>query len=133
MQCSSCLSSRIAGSKRPTIREGDLPLSKVLKTSRFVASLQKVAKESDNLKVFTLEGKVVWTVPSQLCRSQNHYLCIEHLSQALGKCIDLSTHHYLCLWPCAPPCGLARTFHHLLKYFLQGCAISGILFSVMYS
>ena len=44
------LSSRVAGSKRPTIREGDLPLSKVLKTSGFVAFLQKVVKESDDLK-----------------------------------------------------------------------------------
>ena len=50
MQCSSC----VAGSKRLTIREGDLPLSKVLKTLGFVASLQKVAKESGDLKDFTL-------------------------------------------------------------------------------
>ena len=40
--CAAFASSRVAGS---TIREGDIPLSKVLKTSGFVASLQKVAKE----------------------------------------------------------------------------------------
>ena len=45
-----CLSSRVAGSKRPAIREGDLPPSKVLKTLGFVASLQKVAKKSGNLE-----------------------------------------------------------------------------------
>ena len=43
MQRSPHLSSHVAGS---TIKEGNLPLSKVLKTSGFVASLQKVAKES---------------------------------------------------------------------------------------
>ena len=43
MQRSPHLSSNVAGS---TIREGDIPLSKVLKTSGFAASLQKVAKES---------------------------------------------------------------------------------------
>ena len=47
VQCLPHLSSRVAGS---TIREGDLPLSKVLKTSGFVASLQKVAKESGDLR-----------------------------------------------------------------------------------
>ena len=45
-----CLSSRVAGSKHTAIREGDLLPSKVLKTSGFVASLQKVAKESGDLK-----------------------------------------------------------------------------------
>ena len=50
VQRSSCLSSCVAGSKRPTIREGDLSLSKVLKTSGFVTSLRKVAKEYDNLE-----------------------------------------------------------------------------------
>ena len=39
MQRSVHLSSRVAGS---TIREGDSPLSKVLKTSGFAASFQKV-------------------------------------------------------------------------------------------
>ena len=47
VQRSPHLSSRVAGS---TIREGNLPLSKVLKTSGFVASLQKVAKESGDLE-----------------------------------------------------------------------------------
>ena len=54
VQRSPRLSSRVAGSKHPTIMEGDLPLSKVLKSSGFVASLQNVAKESGNLKDFTL-------------------------------------------------------------------------------
>ena len=40
MQCSPHLSSRV------TIREGDIPLLKVLKTSGFAVSLQNVAKES---------------------------------------------------------------------------------------
>ena len=44
------LSSYVAGSKCHTIREGDLPLSKVLKTSGFVVSLQKVVKEYGNLE-----------------------------------------------------------------------------------
>ena len=39
MQRSPRLSSRVAGSKHPAIREGDLPPSKVLKTSGFVAPL----------------------------------------------------------------------------------------------
>ena len=43
VQHSPHLSSHVAGS---TIREGDIPLSKVLKTSGFAASLQEVAKES---------------------------------------------------------------------------------------
>ena len=47
-------SSGVAGSKRPTVREGDLPLSKVLKTSRFVASPQKFVKKCGDLKDFTL-------------------------------------------------------------------------------
>ena len=54
VQHSPRLSSHVAGSKHPTIREGDLPLSKVLKTSGFVASLQKVVKKSGDLKDFTL-------------------------------------------------------------------------------
>ena len=49
VQCSPRLSSRIAGSKRSPIREGYLPLSKVIKTSGFVASLKKFAKESRDL------------------------------------------------------------------------------------
>ena len=43
VQRSPHLPSRVVGS---TIREGDIPLSKVLKTSGFAVSLQKVAKES---------------------------------------------------------------------------------------
>ena len=43
VQRSPHLSSFVAGS---TITEGDIPLSKVLKTSGFAASLQNVAKES---------------------------------------------------------------------------------------
>ena len=54
VQRSPRLSSLVAGSKRPTNKEGDPPLSKVLKISAFVASLQKVAKESGDLKDFTL-------------------------------------------------------------------------------
>ena len=42
VQRSPHLSSRVAGS---TIKEGDIPLSKVLKTSGFAQSLQKVSKE----------------------------------------------------------------------------------------
>ena len=43
VQRSPRLSSHVPGS---TIREGDVPLLKVLKTSGFAASLQNVAKES---------------------------------------------------------------------------------------
>ena len=120
MQCSPCLSSRVAGSKHAAIREGNLPPSKVLKTSGFVASLQKVAKESGDLK-----KELEFTLCTNITRS-NQVLIItclhlEHLSRA-PPFLYVSVSFYTslltsltCLWPCALPCGLARTFHHLLN------------------
>ena len=58
------LSSRVAGSKRPAIKECDLPPSKVLKTSGFVVSLQKVAKESGDL-----EEELDFTLCTNITRS----------------------------------------------------------------
>ena len=107
---SPCLSSGVAGSKRRAIREGDLPPTEVLKTLGFVASLQKVVKESGDLK-----EELDFTLCTNITRS--FY-------------ISLLTY----LWPCAPPCGLAHTFHHLkYMYFLQCCATSGILSSLLYT
>ena len=81
VQRSPRLSSRAAGSKRPTIREGDLPPSKVLKTSGFVASLQKVAKESGDL-----EEELDFTLCTNITRSDQVLIItclrIEHLSRA---------------------------------------------------
>ena len=50
VQHSPRLSSCVAGSKCPTISEGDLPHSKLLKTMGFVACHQKIAKESGDLE-----------------------------------------------------------------------------------
>ena len=58
------LLSQVAGFKRPAIKECDLPPSKVLKTSRFVASLQKVVKESGDL-----EEKLDFTLRTNITRS----------------------------------------------------------------
>ena len=82
VQHSPRLSSGVADSKRPTIREGDLPLSKLLKTSGFVASHQKVAKESGDLK-----QELHFTLCINITRSDQVLIItclrIEHLSQAL--------------------------------------------------
>ena len=120
VQHSPRLSSGVADSKRSTIREGDLPLSKLLKTSGFVASHQKVAKESGDL-----EQELHFTLCINITRSDQVLIItclrIEHLSQALPF-LYVSVSFYTsiftwltCLWPCALPCGLARTFHHLLN------------------
>ena len=116
VQHSPCLSSGVADSKRPTIRE----VSKLLNTSGFVASHQKVAKESGDL-----EQELHFTLCINITRSDQvliiTWLRIEHLSQALPF-LYVSVSFYTsiftwltCLWPCALPCGLACTFHHLLN------------------
>ena len=93
------LSSQVAVSKCPAIREGDLPPSKVLKTSAFVVSLQKVAKESSDP-----EKELDFTLCTNITRS-NQVLIITckrlgYHEYIIEECIDFSflkkiTKHFL--------------------------------------
>ena len=84
------LSSRVAGSKHPTIKECDLPPSKVLKTSGFVASLQKVAKESGDLEEeldFTLCTNITRSdqVLIITCKRLGYHECSKAASSSLSS------------------------------------------------
>ena len=120
-------------------QECDLPLSKVLKTSGFVASLQKVAKESGDLELdFTLCNNITRSdqVLIITCKRLGHHepagfisrLRIKYLSRAppfyrIFLHVSDVTHVLVAaLW--------SSTYFSpssQLKYFLQGCAISAIL------
>ena len=103
-----------AGSKHPAISEGDLPLSKILKTLRL---WQKVTKESGDLK-----EELDFALFTNITRSDQVLiitcLCLEHLSKLCHSCMSFYTLWFTWLtylWPCAPPCGLVHTFHHILN------------------
>ena len=87
VQHSARLSSCVTGSKHPTIREGDLPLSKLLKTSGLVACHQKAVKES--------QGRVGFTLCINITRSVITVYSIHYMSLITRS---LYTQYITCPW-----------------------------------
>ena len=126
------LSSRVADSNRPGIREGDLLLSKVLKTLGFVVSLLKVSKKSGGL-----EEELDFILCNNITRSVNHNLqkslCLYSLyrtSLPSSAIFDIILHFTINMFVALCTTLWSSTYvspSSQLIYISQGCATSGIL------